>query len=635
MSSRLFALLLTILLCSSAARAQDTVIVQTLTFDSVGRAGSYQFPDLDPATVEKVVMQYSMRCKNALVSTGNDRNKGCGEWDYSCETYITDPDRIDSLIAGDGFTYAPQKFQIMSFVTPYGIGLDLGKRGKMWEFDVTDYLPILRGEKRLSIEAGGQNQEEMDIRFLFIKGTPPRTVIDIQQLWPVTHDGYVAIQANTRYQPLMVVPNAAAKMFKVRSMITGHGQEGEFIARLHEISVNGERFTREVWKQCSDNPVYPQGGTWIYARAGWCSGMATDLAEYDVTSLIAHGTENEFDYDVRSGSGDSRYVVNNQLVSYGAPNFTLDAAVVEVRRPSDRVEFARFNPAGTRPIIAIRNNGSEVLTSLTIQYGVEGMQPNTFEWTGSLAFLDTAHIELPTPSTWGDLDTNVFTVHIAQPNGKSDGYANNDTYASRFVKPPTYSGAVLIRYKTNNVPEQNWYQITDAQGKLVLENFEAQDPLTTYFDSLTLAPGNYTFSFYDEGENGINFWATPGDGNGTLAFRKNRLATGTAIKTFNPDFGKFIHFDFTIAAGSWVSSTDEAYKLIRVYPNPSTNMLNVVLKGYENEQFDYSILDVAGKRVAIGELGNGKIDLTRLAVGSYTLELVGKSGVSRVQFVKE
>jgi hypothetical protein len=580
-------------------------------------------------------MQYSMRCKNALVSTGSDRNKGCGEWDYSCETYITEPSRTDSLIADDEFTYSPQKFQIMSFVTPYGIGLDLGKKGKMWEFDVTDYLPILRGEKRLSVEAGGQNQEEMDIRFLFIKGTPVRTVVDIQQLWPVTHDGYQIIQANTRYQPLMVVPNAAAKMFKVRSMITGHGQEGEFIPRIHEVSVNGERFTREVWKECSDNPVYPQGGTWIYARAGWCPGMATDLAEYDVTSLVVHGTENEFDYDVRSGSGDSRYVVNNQLVSYGAPNFVRDAAIIEVRRPSDRVEFARFNPAGTQPIVAIRNNGSETLTALTIHYSVAGEPTNTFEWTGSLEFLDTAHVVLPAPSTWGALDTNFFNVHVAQPNGKADEYAKNDSYSSRFAKPPVYASGVVVRYRTNNIPEQNWYQITDAQGKVVLENFDAQDPATTYFDSLTLAPGNYTFTMFDEGENGISFWATPNDGNGSLMFRKNRSTTGAALKTLNPDFGRFVNFDFTIARASSVATAADPFKLIRLFPNPTKNVLKVELKGYEHDRFSYAILDVTGKRVAKGELKNGQIDLTPLSTGSYTLELQGKSGVSHIQFVKE
>jgi len=71
------------------------------------------------------------------------------------------------------FNRYPSKYEIMSFVTPYGIYLDLGMDGKTWAFDVTDYIPILHGSKRMTIERGGQRQEDMDIKFLFIVGTPP------------------------------------------------------------------------------------------------------------------------------------------------------------------------------------------------------------------------------------------------------------------------------------------------------------------------------------------------------------------------------------------------------------------------------------------------------------------------------
>jgi hypothetical protein len=43
-------------------------------------------------------MKYNMRCKNALVSTSNQRNLGCGEWDYSCNTFIVDSSRIENAI---------------------------------------------------------------------------------------------------------------------------------------------------------------------------------------------------------------------------------------------------------------------------------------------------------------------------------------------------------------------------------------------------------------------------------------------------------------------------------------------------------------------------------------------------------
>lgn len=76
--------------------AQDTVIVQTFDFNSTTRSGVFQFPN-DTSAYEKILMQYRIRCKDGLVSTGSNTNLGCGEWDYSCNTYITDSSMTDSV----------------------------------------------------------------------------------------------------------------------------------------------------------------------------------------------------------------------------------------------------------------------------------------------------------------------------------------------------------------------------------------------------------------------------------------------------------------------------------------------------------------------------------------------------------
>ena len=75
----------------------DTTIVQTFRFDTTMRAGVFQFPNDSTKTYEKIIMRYKMRCKNGLVSTGTQRNLGCGEWDYNCYTYLVDSSQTDSL----------------------------------------------------------------------------------------------------------------------------------------------------------------------------------------------------------------------------------------------------------------------------------------------------------------------------------------------------------------------------------------------------------------------------------------------------------------------------------------------------------------------------------------------------------
>ena len=68
----------------------DTTVVQTLRFDTTLRAGMFMFPDDTSKTYEKIIMLYSMRCKNGLISNGTNTNLGCGEWDYNCYTSVID-----------------------------------------------------------------------------------------------------------------------------------------------------------------------------------------------------------------------------------------------------------------------------------------------------------------------------------------------------------------------------------------------------------------------------------------------------------------------------------------------------------------------------------------------------------------
>jgi hypothetical protein len=77
----------------------DTIVVQAFNYNSTTRDSIISFPTDPSLEFEKIIMLYSMRCKDGLVSTGTNRNRGCGEWDYSCNTYITDSSHVDSVTA--------------------------------------------------------------------------------------------------------------------------------------------------------------------------------------------------------------------------------------------------------------------------------------------------------------------------------------------------------------------------------------------------------------------------------------------------------------------------------------------------------------------------------------------------------
>jgi len=150
-----------------------------------------------------------------------------------------------------------------------------------------------------------------------------------------------------------------------------------------------DEFVWQVWKtECPDNPVYPQGGTWIYERAGWCPGMETNTEHSDITSLVTPGTTANLDYGMYSASGSSNYIVNNQLVQYSDPNHTLDASLIDVVSPNNNIEHGRLNSICDNPTVVNRYTGATTLTSLTITYWVNDVaNPGVFTRTGSVDFM--------------------------------------------------------------------------------------------------------------------------------------------------------------------------------------------------------------------------------------------------------
>jgi hypothetical protein len=524
------------------------------------------------------------------------------------------------------------RFELLSLVTPYGIGLDLGPEGKTFTFDVTDFAPVLQGRRRLSVEFGGENQEELDIQFWFIKGTPEREVLDIQNIWPQGRGYFTEIQADQRFEPRQVPLRAEASHFKIRSAITGHDQNGEFVPRQHYININGgaQEFTYDVWKACSKNPIYPQGGTWVFDRAGWCPGMATDVHSFSLDDIAQPGETVEIDYGVNGGSmASANYLVNNLLVSYGPDNFQTDAAVESIIRPNNTaVEYARVNPACNTPTILVKNTGAQTIESIKISYATAPWNAEIYTWTGLLDPQAMEEIVLPQPHQGFWQEGGLFTATILEVNDVADSNSENNTMQSTFdqVSVYNYVDPIQLRIQTNATGSDYFYKIKDGSGSVVLlRNNMASN--TVYTDDMMFPAGCYTLDFRDTGEDGLSFWFFPENGNGSLRIQR-KLQSGGAIPlhSFNPDFGGGVQYDFHV--GALISATEEteqSFQLFSTYPNPAMDELKIDLLGFEGQTLTFQVVDLTGKTMFTktfrSESGNEttEIDLSRLAPGMYIL----------------
>lgn len=543
-----------------------------------------------------------------LIASNNYWEAGGYEYYYDENGVLYDSTLVamDGTITPTTLTYQlryPMKYEIMSFVTPYGINLDLGPNGKTWVYDVTDFATVLKGNRRMTIERGGQWMEDMDIRFVYIVGTPPRDVLDIQQVWRTESKTYTSIIADDSYAPKSMMMHPNGSYFKVRSVISGHGQEGEFIPQAHYLNVDGgqEEFIWQVWKECSENPVFPQGGTWIYDRAGWCPGMATDLEESDLTPYVTAGQAATIDYGVYTASGDSRYIATHQLVAYGAANFTNDAAVTDILTPSNKVEYSKSSILCGEPTIVIQNTGSTALTTLTIEYWVNNAtSKQTFNWTGNLAFMEKEEVILPVSEVlWTDISgaENTFHAEISNPNNGADEYSFNNLLTSKFSIPEVIPSDFIVRFKTNSQGQESRYYLYDDVGtQLFLKNGMAAN--TIYRDTFNLAAGCYSLVIQDSDDDGIDFWAN-GDGAGYCQIYRTDIPV--ILKALEPDFGGSITFNFTVDYPLATTPIEKNIE-VKVFPNPSSDYFVVESESIKNT--DISIFNAVGQQMNLPRFGS-------------------------------
>ena len=163
--------------------------------------------------------------------------------------------------------------------------------------------------------------------FDFIEGTPPREVLSIENFAPVGGYSYQSLADDQNFQPITKLFNEDVKGVAVKSYVSGHGHEGpesccEWVSKQHSLSINGDDIYQwDVWKDCGMIPIYPQGGTWPFDRAGWCPGTEVDLQVSELTEFIDFEAEVELDYSVQAytdnGEQAGTFIVSNTLFTYG------------------------------------------------------------------------------------------------------------------------------------------------------------------------------------------------------------------------------------------------------------------------------------------------------------------------------
>lgn len=356
------------LLSHSLAAPGDTIRIQSHQETHWSWNNNYldtvQFPTT--GNFQKVLMHCFLGCPTI----------GCSEWDYKSNIEIWED--------VNGTT---QRTEIGRIITPYS-----GNRNYGWfheyVIDVTDYLPLLTGEKTVNAYYGGfQDGFTMTVYFDFIEGTPPRDVLRVSQVYRSGPGGFLYGDASDPIEDHLTPTNISltpqTQDATFRLVATGHGfgnnaQNGnpdncaEFCPKYYTLQLNGlVQAQNTVWKDdCGSEPYFAQTGTWVYNRAGWCPGSEAMIFDDRLTSDVTPSGNLTLNvdwepYTYTGGSGfPIHYWIEAQLIEYGDFNFERDAEITLIERPTTYDRMSRFNPTCFSPKVTVRNNGSETITSL-------------------------------------------------------------------------------------------------------------------------------------------------------------------------------------------------------------------------------------------------------------------------------
>lgn len=368
---------------------------------------------------------------------------------------------------------------------------------------------------------------------------------------------------------------------------------------------NGEKDFYNVMKKLlptqggAEMPSSMDSGDYVILQNAWALENVYDNNELGAVSFVQNSSTKEV------------FQAANSSTDPITPVYSLDAQILSV------MDVTSYNCSGSvTPAVIIRNNGSTDLTSFTIHYSVNDGEPQSYEWSGDLAFLATAQIQLSTVN-FAVQDTNHLVISCDNPNGANDDYPSNNTSNSPMYEASLVSGNIVLALILDDHPEETTWEIYNSLGDTVQHGGPYDTPGQMIIP-IELDYGNcFQFVIHDAGGNGTDYYALVYGGN-------NIIFEGS-------DFGSIARNEFQYSIVG--IEVPELISDVNVYPNPATDNLNIDFYLSDYSPVDISITDRIGKLIyseKLNEVSPGRkhfeIHTNNLLPGMYLLKVDAVTG---------
>lgn len=342
----------------------------------------------------------------------------------------------------------------------------------------------------------------------------------------------------------------------------------------------------------------------------WELANVYDVAELSVIGFVQDKTSKEVHQAIMGSTDPITPVYDNDAETMGISNIN-----------------TTYCDDAVTPKVTFRNNGS-ALTSLTFEYKVNNGENQTYVWTGSMDFLETATIELP-EIQFPLSEENTLTITSTNPNGEADQASTNNEQSTTFLAAPLTGTTITMILRTDNNPEETTWDIKNSAGDVIHSGgpYTEGSAFVVFNEDFEVETGDcFTFTIYDAAGNGMK------NGNGTGAYQLKDKASGNVfVEGGEFAFEEKTQFKVTSVG---IESITQASNSLNIYPNPVTRECTITCNLLKNENVTVTVFDNMGRMVYSkdhGQMAKGvqniNFNADNLNSGVYFMREIGRAHV--------
>jgi len=400
---------------------------------------------------------------------------------------------------------------------------------------------------------------------------------------------------------------------------------------------------------CADTPVAkdpnygcPTGTNSCTAKSG--IDMIENYMDYTDDSCMNIFTKNQKDrMDVIMNSAARRSSLKTSTKGVAIPLYTNDAEVK--LETSCNVATCSSVPNLTIQNITIYNRGTSTLTSVTLNYTINGGSNIPYNWTGSLSPNKFATF----PITINSTINGTIVVNIDKTNGVTDQRVSNNSVSGSFIitgNPSNYNFAnYVFRLQQDYYGSETTWNIKNASGTILYKggpytdtyvNGTTVSPIPTLITQTWALPSNqcYTFTINDAAGDGICCGRALGD-SGT-GYYDIKSSDGLTIITSGASFTSSKSKSFT--TNSLGNKEFERSNAIFLYPNPTKGTLNISVPSNFGLPNSYTIANSIGQIILQKEVSAASdltINTSTLSNGIYFVTVTKENEKKTLRFIKD